>query len=658
MQTAASAQDGPLAAPAATPAPPVVLAVLSSLALSACGGGSSPASPTPTPTPSAPQAPTGLSAAAGDGQVVLSWSPSAGAVSYAIQRATASAGPFASAGTAASAGYTDTLVTNGTTYYYTVAAVNGSGSSANSAIVSATPATLGTPLSRAQAARILAQGAFGGSDADIQNLMSSGLNGWLTQQFALSPSESNVAWLQAQGLNVDGPDRDGVQSSFWRKLISSPDVLRQRIMLALTDFIVVSTEAITLNYRGMAAAYFLDQLEANAFGNYRDILLAVSHTPAMGQYLTFLNSVKANPTTGTMPDENYAREVMQLFSIGIVDLNLDGTPIPGSPGSAVAEATYSQTDVLNMARVFTGWQLDTSAGTAGGAAVIRPMINNPAGSDTGSKVVLGTTIAANLDGEQNLTQAIAILMAHPNMAPFISRQLIQRLVTSNPSPDYVYRVASVFAGTQGDMKAVITATLSDVEATSDANLDNPQTGKLREPVVRFVQWARTFGLTLTDTQWANIGNLSSQANALAESPLQAPNVFFFFQPGYSPPNTALAAANITAPEFGLTNETSVAGYMNFMQNRIAQGIPTVNGVAGAAADYSALTPLVNSGGNSAALLAELNLLLAAGQISATTLSSLQTALDTIDVSSTAGQNNRLYAALTLVMSAPEYLVQK
>jgi uncharacterized protein (DUF1800 family) len=540
----------------------------------------------------------------------------------------------------------------------TASTATGQGTSTTTPAATTQPAAGSATLSRAQAARILAQGAFGGRDSDLQNVISLGLTGWLNQQFAMAPSQSNVAWLQANGLNVDGPDQAGVQSSFWRKLISSPDVLRQRLMLALTDVFAVATLPIDLSYRGMAAAYFLDQLEANAFGNYRDLLLAVSRTPAMGAYLTFLNSVRANPVTGAMPDENYARELMQLFSIGIVKLNVDATPVMDSNGDGIAVATFGQNDVLNMARVFTGWQLDGSSGYAGGAAVIRPMTNQPSGCDTGAKTVLGTTIDADLDGEQNLEQAVAILMAHPNMPPFVSRQLIQRLVASNPSADYVARVAGVFATTKGDMQSVITAILSDSEATSAVNLGNPQAGKLREPVARFVQWARTFGLTPAANQWADIGDRSDQGTALGESPLQSPNVFFFFQPGYIPPNTALAAGHITAPEFAITNECSVAGYMNFMQFVIAGGIPGANGAAGVTANYEALLPLVDASGNSAALLAELNILLAAGQISESTLSALQSALDSIDADTTAGQTNRLHAALTLVMSAPEYLIQK
>jgi hypothetical protein len=321
----------------------------------------------------------------------------------------------------------------------------------------------------------------------------------------------------------------------------------------------------------------------------------------------------------------------------------------------VALATYGQTDVLNMAKVFTGWELNAAATAYPGASAATDMINNPAGSDTTEKYVLGKTIAAGLNGEQTLGAAIDILMQHPNIAPFISRQFIQRLVTSNPSPDYVSRVAAVFQSTQGDMKSIITAILTDTEATSDVLLSNPQAGKLREPVVRFIQWARTFPVNFSPSDaaaWAAIGNLANPSNALGESPLQSPNVFFFFQPGYLPPQTALETNGITAPEFGVTNECSVAGYMNFVKKLVATGIGGVPG------NYSTLQPLVNQGGNSAALLAELNVLVAAGQISAATIALMQGALDTIDVSSSTGSNNRLYAALTLVMCTPEYLVQK
>ncbi|MEP6548664.1 MAG: DUF1800 domain-containing protein [Gammaproteobacteria bacterium] len=627
------------------------IVTLSSLALAACGGGGQ------SPSAMAPSKPSGLTATGGISQVTLAWASSASATSYTISRAATSAGPFSSVGTSVSTSFTDSSVTNGTTYYYVVSASNAAGSSAESTAAAASPVS----LSRVQAARVLAQAAFGGSDADILALQKqpTGIQGWLAQQFAIpvnsSGQLSNVAWMQANNLISVKFDTAGVQSSLWRKLISSPDVLRQRMMLALTDLFVVNTGATQLTYRGAAAAYYLDQLEANAFGNFKDLLIAVSHTPAMGQYLTFLGSVKANPVTGTSPDENYGREIMQLFTIGVTQLNLDGTAIINPKDPNVALATYSQIDVLNMAKVFTGWRLNSAATAYLGASAATDMINSPSGFDTTEKFVLGETIAAGLDGEQTLQAAIGILMQHPNIAPFISRQFIQRLVTSNPSPDYVSRVATVFQSTTGDMKSIITAILTDPEASSEQQLSNPQAGKLREPVVRFIQWARTFSLNFSPddaTAWATIGDLSNPSTKLGESPLQSPNVFFFFQPGFIPPQTALQTNGITAPEFGITNESSVAGYMNFMKNLIA------NGIGGVPGNYSAVQPLVNQGGNSAALLAELNVLVAAGQISTTTLSLMQNALDTIDTSTSTGANNRLYAALTLVMCTPEYLVQK
>jgi uncharacterized protein (DUF1800 family) len=486
------------------------LAALSSLALAACGGGdgSSPVAAASAPSaPLAPPVPGGLETTAGAGQVTLAWTASAGATSYTISRSTMSAGPFISIGTATTTTFTDSGVTNGTAYYYVVSASNAAGASAHSPSAAATPVS----LSRVQAARVLAQAAFGGAATDIQALQNQpdGISSWLTQQFAIPVNPagqlSNVAWMQANSLISVMFDAAGVQSSLWRKLISSPDVLRQRVMLALTDLFVVNTSAVTLTYRGAAVAYYLDQLEANAFGTFKDLLLAVSHTPAMGQYLTYLDSVKANAVTGTSPDENYAREIMQLFSIGVVQLNLDGTPKinPGDPG--VALATYGQTDVLNMAKVFTGWKLDTTAIAYLGASAAADMVNDPSEFDTTEKFVLGQTIAAGLTGEQTLEAAIGILMQHPNIAPFISRQLIQRLVTSNPSPDYVSRVATVFQSTLGDMKSIITAILTDAEATSDQLLTNPQAGKLREPVVRFIQWVKVRCSRRTSSSFSNLG---------------------------------------------------------------------------------------------------------------------------------------------------------
>ncbi len=546
-----------------------------------------------------------------------------------------------------------------------LAACGGGGGGGDGTNAVVTPPVVQPPvepagITRTQAARFLLQASLGATAADIEQVRRLGYSGWLDAQFALPRSSSYVEWLRTKGYDAIANKNStaGSNDMLWRKLLGSPDVLRQRITQALSEIIVVSINGIAgTPFKSFSAAAFMDVLEANAFGSYRTLLGAVSTTSAMGAYLSFRGNKKANAAVGSLPDENYARECMQLFSIGLTELNIDGSPKLTGVVNGQPSDTYSQAEVSQVARVFTGWDLDTSVGTADTPdRVIRPMVQIAGRHETGEKRFLGTVIPANTDGVESLRLALDTLIAHPNAAPFISRQLIQRLVTSNPSAAYVARVAAKFkdngAGvvgqTQADMKAVIKAVLLDTEARSDAGLTNPAFGKLREPVVRFVQWARTFGVTSADDTWA-VGDLSDPAAKLGQSPLRAPSVFNFFRPGYVPPNSPIAARALNAPEFQITTESSVAGYVNYMQKAIA------NGVAGLKANTAFLMPVVT---DSAALLAELNVLLAAGQLSSATLSSLKSALDTIAVATPAGQANRINAAITLVMVAPEYLAQK
>ncbi len=244
------------------------------------------------------------------------------------------------------------------------------------------------------------------------------------------------------------------------------------------------------------------------------------------------------------------------------------------------------------------------------------------------------------------------LFANANLPPFVSKQLIQHLVTSNPSPAYVGRVTQAFvnngSGVRGDMKAVIRAILTDSEARDDSQVDSATFGKLREPVARLVQWARAFAVTSPTNAWP-FGNTSSSANRLAQSPGHAPSVFNWFRPGYTPPGTTIATKGLVAPEFQLANEPSVIAYINYMQTLIA------NGAGEARPNYDALTPLAT---DSLALLTELNLVLAANQIGPGTIGQMKTALDTISVATNAGITSRIQAAIVLVMAAPEYLVQR
>ncbi|MBS0392174.1 MAG: DUF1800 domain-containing protein [Proteobacteria bacterium] len=535
----------------------------------------------------------------------------------------------------------------------------GGGSSSDPGPTPSTPpastASPTKPASANDAARFLTQATLGFSRADLDALVRSGSYGdWLNAQFALPRSQSHFDWLMAKGYgdSANMNNSQGLDNTLWRKLIASPDALRQRVALALSELCVVSVLGINGPWRQFAVASYLDTLEANAFGNYRQLLGEISLSPAMGYYLTFRGNVKANPAKGSEPDENYARELMQLFTIGLLQLNPDGS-VQTNGGKPVE--TYKQADVSGLARVFTGWDLDTTglASPYPPEVMRRPMTQVAGRYETGSKTFLGATVAAGASASDSLKTALDTLFNHPNLPVFVGRQMIQRLVTSNPSPAYVSRVAAAFAnngsGVRGDMKALISAILLDPEARDASVAARPDFGKLREPVVRFLNWARAYGAASASDTWA-IGDLSDPATRLGQSPMRSPSVFNFFRPGYVPPNTALSAQGLTAPEFQITNEVSVAGYVNYMQQVIGNSLK-----GDLKADYGTLMPLA---GNSAALLAEVNLVLAGGALSAATLAQLQSAVDSVAPSTPTGQQNRIFIALTLVMASPEFIAQK
>jgi uncharacterized protein (DUF1800 family) len=507
-----------------------------------------------------------------------------------------------------------------------------------------------TAITDAAAARFLAQASMGATREQIKRVQALGYAGWLDEQFALPASQSRWDALVAGGFNAaaNKNSEDGFDACAWRKLLAAPDTLRQRVTLALSEILVVGIDGLVGSWRQFTAAAYLDLLEANAFGNYRGLLQAVSLSTAMGEYLTFRGNVKFNPRTGAMPDENYARELMQLFTIGLVQLNADGTPklVHGKP-----QETYGLDDITGLARVFTGWDYDLSGTTTAVPDFKRrPMIQVAARHETGAKTFLGTTIPAGGTGAGDMKAALDTLFAHPNVGPFIGRQLIQRLVCSNPSPAYVTRVAAAFAndgkGVRGNLKAVLKAVLLDDEARSATAAAAPGAGKQREPILRLAAWARAFKANSASNAWA-IGNTSDPASRLAQSPLRSPSVFNFFRPGYVPPGSAIANAGLVAPEFQLTNESSTVGYLNFMQTVVSKGIGDVK------ADYGALLPLANDAG---ALLAELNTVLAAGQLSGPTLNLLRPAINSLAANNDAARLNRVYAAVLLVLAAPEFII--
>lgn len=497
-------------------------------------------------------------------------------------------------------------------------------------------------VSASQAARFLAQAAMGSPREQITRVQALGYSKWLDEQMALPPSPTRWDWLVAKGFNAleHKNSQAGIDAALWRKMLSAPDTLRQRMTLALSEIVVASLDGFTGSWRSFTGAAYMDILEANAFGNYRTLLQQITLSPSMGEYLTYRGNAKANPKTGSMPDENYAREVLQLFTIGLLKLNPDG--------SATEQETYTQADISGLARVFTGWDYDLAgASTDTPDYRKRPMVQVANKYETGDKTFLGTSIGSGTDATTALGKALDTIFAHPNVAPFVSRQLIQRLVTGNPAPAYVARVAAVFndngSGVKGDLKAVLKAILLDQEARSAAGLSSPSFGKVREPILRFAAWARAFNAASPSDAWA-IGNTSDPATRLGQSPLRSSSVFNFFRPGYVPP-----ALGVVAPEFQIVNESSVVGYANYMQSAISKGVGDVK------ADYASLLPLAD---NVPALLDEINLVLAAGQLSADTLTLVRNAITSMATGTDAARANRVYAALTLVMASPEFIVQK
>ena len=510
-----------------------------------------------------------------------------------------------------------------------------------------------TPIpTAAAAARFLAQASMGASRAEIAKVQAQGYAGWIDAQLAAPRSGARWDWLVAKGYNdiANRNSENGFDACAWRKLIAAPDTLRQRVTLALSEICVVAIDGLVgAGWRAFSAAAYLDLLEDNAFGNYRTLLGAISTSAPMGQYLTFRGNVKQNVATGALPDENYARELMQLFCIGLVQLNADGTP---KLSNGAPRETYGLADITGLARVFTGWDFDMAGQTAAVPDFLRrPMIQVAKRHETGASSFLGGTVAAGLSGADALKAALDIIYAHANVAPFISRQLIQKLVTSNPSPAYVARIAAVFAndgrGARGNLAAVVKALLLDPEARADTYI-GPGYGKLREPMLRFTGWARAYGAASASDAWA-IGNTSDASSRLGQSPLRSPSVFNFYRPGYVPPNSAVAKAGLVAPEFQLTNETSVVGYVNYMQRAVSKGVGDV------LPDYASLLPLAASGQK---LVDEINLVLAAGQLGSASVGLIRGAIDTMSAKTDAALHNRIYAALTLVMAAPEYLVQQ
>jgi uncharacterized protein (DUF1800 family) len=492
-------------------------------------------------------------------------------------------------------------------------------------------------VSAAAARRFLEQGAFGPTPSDAANVQTLGFQAWLTQQFNLA---------QVSNYNVITSDQGGMPSHFLTNAVSNPDQLRQRVAFALSQIFVTSIQKLIWNQN---MVLFQNMLLGDAFSNYRQIMADVTLSPAMGQYLDMANNAMADASTGSLANENYARELMQLFTIGTVMLNPDGSIQYDSNNLPIP--TYAQATVAEFARVYTGWTYAPAAGqpVEWGAYITSngPMAPYPAQHDSGSKQLLnGTLSPAGITPLQDLNNALDNIFNHPNVGPFVGKQLIQHLVKSNPSPAYISRVAAAFnnngEGVRGDMVATITAVLLDPEARANDNGGNDQVtdGHLQEPALFIAAMVRAFGGQMNDQNYYS----SDMAN-MGQDLFDAASVFNYYSPTYGVPGTTLLGG-----EFEIHTPNAAILRANVVQNLFSQySNPVQSYGPGTTVDLTAFLPLAST---PATLVNALDLTLTHGVMPATMKSAIVGAV----TGDTLGPLHRVQGACYLILTSGYYNV--
>ncbi len=561
------------------------------------------------------------------------------------------------------------------------------------------------PYSKAQAARFLTQATFGPTLPEIDRLARIGYDAWLSEQSTL-PTSLQLPFLDnliQQAIAAGQPIevwQDKRQEIWWKNALQNNDQLRQRMAFALSQILVISDQNGALEGNPTAIAHYYDLLSTNAFGNYRTLLEQVTLHPTMGQYLSMFRNRKPDPTQNIRPDENYAREIMQLFSIGLIQLNNDGTPKDGDPIAPGVQTipTYDQNVISGLAQVFTGWNYATCvppSAPEGGSLNWWDWEYCPSGPDTqdwrqhvgwrtpmkpwgegtafgdiyhgssGSKQLLNYTgvtlpsgvLPAGGTARSNLTAALNNVFNHPNVGPFLSRLLIQRLTTSNPSPAYVNRVANVFnnngSGVRGDLGAVARAILLDTEARAPIPAAN--FGKMREPLLRITQLWRALDGRSRDGRiregWPEYYS--------AQAAQRSPTVFNFFLPGYQLPGE-IATLGLYSPEFQITTDTYINRLTNELGGKIFWAWFGNTGLGEwdpVQVDLSRDLPLAT---NPADLIARYNLLFMSGRMSDFMRTTLVAHISDINQNNSGSdwQRYRLQDALWLILTSPEYVVEK
>ena len=527
--------------------------------------------------------------------------------------------------------------------------------------------------SPSETSRFLGKATFGATQAEIDRLTGTNVSDWIKAEFEKPAS----AYLQP--LIDEAKSREkgkeirirAVPDQFYNVAISGDDQLRQRMVFALSQIVVASGDS-ELRFQPLAMGDYVQALSDHAFGNYRDLLEEVTYTPAMGIYLTYIANRKGDAAAGRVPDENYAREILQLFSIGLLELNIDGTNKLDSKGNPIE--VYGNEDITGLAKVFTGLS------TRGSGflryydlpeAIHEPMIVFPEWHSPLEKTFLNLTIPAGTPAEQSIDMAIDEIFNHPNVGPFVSKQLIQRFTTSNPEPAYVARVATAFntgsftlpdgsvvgTGQRGDMKPTIAAILLDKTVTIAPETAPENFGKIREPILRLTNWARAFNETTPNASDEDIFNYYG---IIEQTAFTSPSVFNFYRPGYVAPSTETGAAGLLAPELQITNESTAIGYINFINAFIYDFSPNISGDPenGIKGDYSAALALAHTPQE---LLDYLDLLLTANSLGADAKARILGMMEQIPIRPAYKDkdlNSRVRIATSMVMSSPGYLVQR
>jgi uncharacterized protein (DUF1800 family) len=527
-----------------------------------------------------------------------------------------------------------------------------------------------------QASRFLAQATFGPTTKAITELRKLGYdyNAWIDREVAKTPSLAAPLVVAAfNSRQIERMDPISNRSARTEVMISGDDQLRQRVAYALSQIFVISDNVAAISNALEGSSSYYDMLLQGSFGNFRELLLNVTRHPMMGRFLTHYQNRKANPETGTRADENYAREVMQLFTIGLYLLNQDGTYQSVIDGRAAE--TYTNDHITELARVFTGFTDEDNNPIAVGTGIGRtefprvlkqnytqPMKMWDLQHDTGVKTLLSypgvrkPVLPANQTGLQDVADAIDNLFEHPNTGPFIARQLIQRLVTSNPSNGYVGRVAGVFAnngsGQRGDMLAVIKAILLDQEARNPAFIVDPEHGKLREPFLRVTHLLRAFNFVVP-TGVLPYNFPFATAAALGQYPLSAPSVFNFYLPDYEPPGV-IGGAGLVGPEFQILNSDSGVKTLNAFYSVIERALGEIFPLD--------LSPQAQLSGSTAMLVDNVDLLLTHGTLSDQTRAKVIAAVDgvtsTMVPSGSSLGITKAHMAVYLIMVSPDYAVLK